>query len=113
MTTQQKKGWKDIPSGGLITEAGNAEHYRTGSWRVKRPLWSEEKCIQCFLCWAYCPDLAINVENKKVVGVDYKHCKGCGICANECPSQALEMISEDKGDVEDETEEVDHEQKSE
>ncbi|MCG8514699.1 MAG: 4Fe-4S binding protein [Halanaerobiales bacterium] len=108
-----KKGWRDIPIGGLITESGNAEKYHTGSWRIKRPLWSREKCIQCLFCWAYCPDLAIEVEDGLVIGVDYAHCKGCGICANQCPAQALEMISEDKSDVNDDKAEVDHEKKTE
>ncbi|ACL70818.1 pyruvate synthase subunit PorD [Halothermothrix orenii] len=108
-----KKGWRELPRGGVIKDPGSASKYRTGSWRVKRPLWSEEKCIQCLLCHVYCPDIAIDVEEGKVIGIDYNHCKGCGICANQCPVQALEMISEDKGDVNDETEEVDHQKKSE
>jgi Pyruvate/2-oxoacid:ferredoxin oxidoreductase delta subunit len=27
--------------------------------------------------------------------VDYDHCKGCGICANECPTVAITMVRED------------------
>ncbi|AKB45854.1 Pyruvate:ferredoxin oxidoreductase, delta subunit [Methanosarcina sp. Kolksee] len=27
---------------------------------------------------------------------DYDYCKGCGICANECPADAIEMILEEK-----------------
>jgi pyruvate ferredoxin oxidoreductase delta subunit len=26
--------------------------------------------------------------------VDYRHCKGCGICAAECPKNAIEMKQE-------------------
>ena len=33
----------------------------------------------------YCPDRAINEE----VEVDLDYCKGCGICANECPKKAI------------------------
>jgi len=46
----------------------------------------------------YCPDSAIIVEDAKVKGVDYDHCKGCGICARECPPkvQALTMDNEAK-----------------
>ena len=100
MKQEKKPGWKDIPIGGMITRAGNAEQYKTGGWRVKKPLWSKEKCIQCMLCWVYCPDLAIEIEGKDVAGVDYDHCKGCGICANQCPTKALEMIAEDESDIE-------------
>jgi pyruvate ferredoxin oxidoreductase delta subunit len=24
----------------------------------------------------------------------YDYCKGCGICANECPAKAIEMVPE-------------------
>ncbi|HLV09703.1 MAG TPA: 4Fe-4S binding protein [Halanaerobiales bacterium] len=95
-----KGGWKDISRGGVILEPGNAESYQTGSWRTKKPLWSKEKCIQCLLCWIYCPDLSINLQEGKVSGVDYDHCKGCGICAHQCPAGALEMIAEDESDIE-------------
>ncbi|MFW5984727.1 MAG: 4Fe-4S binding protein [Halanaerobiaceae bacterium] len=101
MSPKRKPGWKEIPRGGVITEAGNAARYKTGGWRIKKPLWSEDKCIQCMLCWIYCPDLAFFVENKEVTGIDYDHCKGCGICANQCPANALEMIAEDEADQRD------------
>jgi len=45
-------------------------------------------------CWVYCPDGAIQVENSKVVGIDLKHCKGCGICAEECPKKVITMVDE-------------------
>jgi len=89
-------GYKDIPIGGLIIEAGNAEKYETGSWRSFRPVRDDEKCIHCLICWIFCPDSAIIVEDGKVVGVDLDHCKGCGICARECPKkvQAITMVKE-------------------
>ncbi|TAN46417.1 MAG: pyruvate synthase, partial [Candidatus Methanoperedens sp.] len=27
---------------------------------------------------------------------DYEFCKGCGICANECPKKAIVMVLEGK-----------------
>jgi pyruvate ferredoxin oxidoreductase delta subunit len=27
---------------------------------------------------------------------DFDFCKGCGICANECPKDAIEMVLEEK-----------------
>ena len=28
--------------------------------------------------------------------INYDICKGCGICAEECPSDAIEMVEEDQ-----------------
>jgi pyruvate ferredoxin oxidoreductase delta subunit len=46
------------------------------------------------ICWVFCPDSSILVKEEKMVGIDYDHCKGCGICAHECPTGALEMKPE-------------------
>ena len=83
----ERKGWRDIPIGGMILEAGNAIHYQTGDWRAFRPIWGDASCSHCFQCWLFCPDSSILVdpENDKVTGFDLEHCKGCGICAAVCP----------------------------
>ncbi len=93
----KEKGWKEIPEGGLIVEGGNASKYNTGSWRASRPLRDEEKCINCLVCWIYCPDSAVIVKDGKVVGMDFEHCKGCGICAKQCAKQCIKMVPEGKG----------------
>ncbi|MCK4249128.1 MAG: 4Fe-4S binding protein [Candidatus Omnitrophica bacterium] len=94
--TKKEPGWKDIPIGGLILEPGNAVEYKTGGWRTFKPVHDKEKCINCLFCWMYCPDSAIKVEDGKVIGIDLEHCKGCGICAKECPPkvQAITMEKE-------------------
>lgn len=79
------KGWKDIPIGGMVLEPGSSVEYITGTWRSMRPVRDEEKCTHCMICWVYCPDSAVIVKDSRVVGFDYDHCKGCGICATECP----------------------------
>ena len=33
-------------------------------------------------------------DDEKVRGIDYYHCKGCGICAKECPADAITMVEE-------------------
>ncbi len=100
MTKEEKPGWKSIPRGGLILDAGNATQYRTGGWRVKRPVWNEDNCIHCLFCWVYCPDISITVEDGKMTGIDYDYCKGCGICAEVCPSKKKAIVMESEGQEE-------------
>jgi len=42
----------------------------------------------------YCPDNAIIRHEDDRVEVNYEYCKGCGVCANECPVKAIEMVRE-------------------
>lgn len=94
---KQKKGWKELPIG-LTVEAGSSLNFETGDWRSMKPIWDEKKCINCYICWVYCPDSAIIVKDGKVKGIDYRYCKGCGICAEECPPKvkAITMVREEK-----------------
>ncbi len=92
---EEKKGWKEIPMAGLIVEPGNSEKYLTGGWRVYKPVLDLNKCIHCMICWVFCPDSSVIVKDGKVVGFDYDHCKGCGVCAYECPKNAIEMKLEE------------------
>ena len=42
-----------------------------------------------------CPDSAV-LYVEDVYGIDLDYCKGCGLCAYECPSEAIEMVKEEK-----------------
>jgi pyruvate ferredoxin oxidoreductase delta subunit len=42
-----------------------------------------------------CPDAAISPDYEKNCFVwNFDYCKGCGICAYECPADAIEMVEE-------------------
>lgn len=90
------------------------------------PLYNKDNCINCNLCSLVCPHAVIRpfllTEEEKekapeeiqkrltktglgngyyyTVGVSYKDCTGCGLCANICPGKkkikALEMIAKKK-----------------
>ena len=66
----------------------------TGDWRTQRPVLDEEKCIHCGTCFLYCPVNSIRKENGTFV-ISYDYCKGCGICAHECPKDAIDMVPEE------------------
>ena len=58
-------------------------------------------CFSCDNCFGVCPDnavlkLAEAAENPNVNGyaIDLDFCKGCGLCVQECPCGAIEMIPE-------------------
>ena len=83
---------------------GIGEAGRTGEWRTHLPVIDDKKCTAsklnkatCFLCWLYCPEGVVKAGIP--VEIDLTYCKGCGICAEECPSGAIVMVDEDQADA--------------
>lgn len=83
--------WQELPQGDIL-EAGTAEAFETGDWRSSKPVYVSENCIHCLFCWIYCPDSSVIVKDGKMAGFDYKHCKGCGICAQICPAKKKAIV---------------------
>jgi 2-oxoacid:acceptor oxidoreductase delta subunit (pyruvate/2-ketoisovalerate family) len=52
---------------------------------------NKKKCTKCLSCWLYCPEGAVKLTHKGGPKIDLKYCKGCGICAEECPMKTIEM----------------------
>jgi len=53
-------------------------------------------CFECDNCYGICPDNAITkLGPGKRFEFKYDYCKGCGMCAAECPCGAIKMIPED------------------
>ncbi len=56
-------------------------------------------CLACDNCWMLCPDSAV-LKTKDLASdgshyvFDYDYCKGCGLCAHECPCGYIRMIDE-------------------
>ncbi len=76
-----------VSIGAAISEPGSTKKNKTGSWRTFKPIQDSEKCVECGLCYLYCPEGCIDLKFQP----DYDYCKGCGICANECPVNAIKM----------------------
>ena len=111
---------------GVIGEPGTSETTKTGDWRVFYPEFDMEQCIRCGKCLENCPDAAVTERTltgkqaekarkraeelekagkikkaaAKKAHIQYElnpeYCKGCGICANECPIQGIKMKLEEK-----------------
>jgi pyruvate ferredoxin oxidoreductase delta subunit len=82
-----------------FSEGGPGDAGKTGSWRILRPVLDPNVCTpakrnipSCFICWLYCPDGVVSRDIPPKIDLEY--CKGCGICAEECPTKAIVMVDE-------------------
>ena len=88
------KSWRDLPAGGRIFP-GTAPQPHTGGWRTGLlPAVELSACVNCLLCWVYCPDSAVKLDGTTFTGFDYDYCKGCELCADVCPTGAISMVEE-------------------
>ena len=80
--------------GGVVLP-GDVARPRTGGWRTGvKPAVQLEKCVDCLLCWIHCPDMAVQHKKGVFQGFDYDLCKGCEVCAEVCPTGAIQMVAE-------------------
>jgi 2-oxoacid:acceptor oxidoreductase delta subunit (pyruvate/2-ketoisovalerate family) len=53
-------------------------------------------CFECDNCYGICPDNAVvKLGPGNRFRFDYDYCKGCGVCAQECPCGAIAMVPEE------------------
>lgn len=91
-------GYELAPIGGINPQFGSTvTNDLSASREGYIPLFIQDKCINCGLCFITCPDLVFQFKkgiykNKEMMvnrGLDYHHCKGCLRCVEICPTQAL------------------------
>jgi 2-oxoacid:acceptor oxidoreductase delta subunit (pyruvate/2-ketoisovalerate family) len=89
------KGWQALEPGGTALPAAVPQSH-TGGWRTGvKPSIDLSKCVDCLLCWLHCPDSAVLLDGTTFRGFDYDYCKGCEICAEVCPANAITMVPEE------------------
>ena len=82
-----------------MSSPGIGEAGRTGDWRSEFPVITAEACLPvksgrntCQICWGHCPDNCITQGSPPTIDLTY--CKGCGICVEVCPTDAIVMHPE-------------------
>lgn len=94
------KGTRDCGDICCESTPGIGEAGKTGEWRTSRPVIDVAKCLpaksskpSCFQCWLYCPEAVIS--RTVPLKIDYEYCKGCGVCREVCPVDAITMVAEE------------------
>jgi len=78
-----------------MTELCITEDFRTNQdWRNHKPVWDQDKCVQCGICYLFCPDGAISLNEDGYYEADLQYCKGCGLCSRQCPARCITMEDE-------------------
>lgn len=95
---------------GCVAPPGESMANKTGAWRSMKPIFKHDACIGCKACELACPEGCVfenpdethvveaKGKERKVQNRDYDpdFCKGCGICATECPVDDIDMVMEEK-----------------
>lgn len=67
---------------------------QTAQFEARRCL-SCGNCFECDNCYGVCPDNAVvKLGPGRRYEIDLDYCKGCGLCAAECPCGAIDMVPE-------------------
>ncbi len=83
-----------LRAGGVVLP-GDVPRPRTGGWRTgRKPAVDLSRCVNCLVCWIHCPDTAVLQEHAVFQGFNYDLCKGCEICVEVCPADAISMVPE-------------------
>jgi pyruvate ferredoxin oxidoreductase gamma subunit len=85
-TTPYPAAWSDV-SKKVVTA-------KTGEWRHQRPETDKAACRLCGWCSLYCLVGCMQMSADGYYHPNFEYCKGCGVCAKECPAHAIRMVPE-------------------
>ena len=88
------ESWQDANPGLMILKPGSSRSYLTGGWRALKPIWDNTQCINCGVCYLFCPEACISEDAEGFFTADLNYCKGCGICYHECWPRAIKMVED-------------------
>ena len=77
------------------SKPGTTVAVKTGEWRSEHPVVDASKCIKCGICQNFCPE-GIMGKPGVVPTPDLDYCKGCVLCATECPVKCISMVKDEK-----------------
>jgi NADPH-dependent glutamate synthase beta subunit-like oxidoreductase len=79
---------------GTFEEVHGGLDEQTALFEARRCL-SCGNCFECDNCFGVCPDNAVvKLGPGQRFRIDLEFCKGCGLCAKECPCGAIDMVPE-------------------
>lgn len=62
-----------VVSSPSVYAPGNIVEKHTGGWRIFMPVINYEKCNKCWLCFVWCPDGVIALDDSDYPHIDYDH----------------------------------------
>jgi hypothetical protein len=78
---------------GFVNTNKNIEAEKQSQNNNLKAVVNQENCRGCQVCINYCPVDAIYPINN-VVGIEQDKCIGCGKCVNICPAGAIDLIND-------------------
>lgn len=75
---------------GNTLKAEESVDYQTGSWKKEMPIVKDKEALNKNPKVAiFCPEAAIIYKEGKFSHIDYRYCKGCGICSHYLPNAII------------------------